>query len=174
MAYGSFGPATFNDIGGAVSDIFSADLNAQGLKIKAQGDFAEAQNYDLAAGLARQNEQFTEASTAIKQTQAERQIYQTIGEQQAQVAGSGFQASGSALDLLRSSASQGALTHAVLGQQGLITEAAYTEQAQSYTNMAAAARQAGNAEESLAAKTVQYGDINSMIKGGSAIATLFT
>jgi hypothetical protein len=47
----------------------------------------------------------------------------TLGGQEADVAGAGFSEGGSALDLLRSSASQGALTHAVLGQQGLITEA---------------------------------------------------
>jgi hypothetical protein len=44
---------------------------------------------------------------------------------QASTAGSGFQASGSSLDILRDSASQGAIAHAVLGQQGLITEAGY-------------------------------------------------
>jgi hypothetical protein len=41
----------------------------------------------------------------------------------AQVAGDGFAASGSALDILRSSAAQGAIAKAVTGYQGLITEA---------------------------------------------------
>ncbi len=169
----ALGNATFSDAAGAVSDLFSADLNAQGLRIKAQGDFAEATNYDLAAGLARENERFTEVSTGIKQVQAERQIYQTIGQQESEVGGGGFAASGSALDVLRSSAQQGALTHAVIGQQGLITEAGYDEQAQSYTNMAAAARQAGTAEDDLASQTSLFGNINAGMKGAAAIATLF-
>src|SRR5690348_3795013 len=103
----------FSSIGSAVSDLYAAE-----------GDKAEASNYRLAAGLARENEQYTEQSTAIKNMQAERQIYQTVGEQGAAVAASGFTTGGSAGDLLRSSVSQGALTHAVLSEQGLIQEKA--------------------------------------------------
>ncbi len=47
------------------------------------------------------------------------------------MAGAGLGESGSALDILRDSASQGALTKATLGQQGLINEAGYQEQQQS-------------------------------------------
>lgn len=161
----AFGASTFSDIGGAVSDLFGASSH----RSKAEGDRLEAQNYDLASGLATQNEKFTETSTAIKQAQLDRSIYQTIGGQQADVAGAGFAASGSSLDLLRDSAQQGALTKAVAGQQGLITEAGYTEQAQSYTTMAKAARVAADAEDNAA-----FGaDITAGIKGAAAIATLF-
>ena len=76
---------------------------------------------------------------------------------------------GSALDIMRDSASQGVLTHAVLGQQGLITEAGYTEQAQSYKTMQDAATQAGNAENNAST----FADITGAIKGVAAIATLF-
>jgi hypothetical protein len=88
-------------------------------------------------------------STAIKESQADRNLYQALGTTRADFAvglfarpmncriwrcsGAGFAESGSALDLLRESASQGAMTKAVLGEQGLITEAGYQEQAQSYT-----------------------------------------
>jgi hypothetical protein len=162
----AFGSSTVTDFGGAVSDLFAAS----GHRAKAQGDLAEAQNYDLASSLATQNEKFTETSTAIKQQQLDRSIYQTIGGQQADVAGAGFAASGSALDLLRDSAQQGALTHAVAGQQGLIQEAGYTEQAQSYQNMSAAAHMAADAEN----KAATGADITAGIKGAAAIATLFT
>lgn len=140
--------AAFGDFGGAVSDLFAA-----------QGDKAEAGNYRLAADLANKNEQYTELSTGIKNMQADRQIYQTIGQQQADVAGAGFSAGGSAGDLLRESTSQGALTHAVVSEQGLIQEDAYKEQAQSYQNMADAADKAATGS-----------DIGAAIKGVAAVA----
>jgi hypothetical protein len=136
-------------IGGAVADLYSAE-----------GKRAEAKNYDLAAGLADKNVQYTTLSTAIKNMQAERQIYQTIGEQTAGVAAAGFTAGGSAGDLLRSSVSQGSLTHAVISQQGLIQEESYKEQAESYRNMADAANKAA---EGL--------DIGTGLKAVSAIAS---
>jgi hypothetical protein len=51
------------------------------------------------------------------------------------------------MDILRESASQGALQRAVLSEQGLITERGYAEQAQSFSNMAAAEGQAAAAEK---------------------------
>lgn len=168
------GQSTFSNFGGAVSDLFAGfaakdqgrlkaqgmmigaagtRLNAEGLRIKARGDLAEAANYDLAAGLARQNIAYTEQSTAIKQAQQEREQYMAIGGTRADVAGAGFAESGSALDILRSSAAQGALTHAVIGQQGMITEAGYEEQAKSYETMAAAGRMAATGEFDIANRT---------------------
>ena len=99
-----------------------------------------------------------------------RETMNTLGGQQADVAGAGFAASGSALDLLRDSASQGALTHAVLGQQGLITEAGYNEQAASYKIMQGAANDAGNAENNAATAAEITGGIK-MIAG---LASVFT
>jgi len=168
----AFGQQTFTDFGGAASDIFSSQLGAESLDIKAQGDLAEARSYDMAAQLALLNKQYTVTETGVKQMQADREIYQTISSQRAGVAGGGLAESGSALDLLRSSASQGALSHEIIGQQGLITEAGYQEQHDSYTNMAAAARQAAQEEEDLAKKTSLFGDITGGIKAVAGIATL--
>jgi len=161
----AFGQATFSDISGAASDLFASF----GDEAKAQGDFAEARSYTLAAQLAAQNEKFTETSTAIKESQQQREMMNTLGGQQADVASAGFASSGSALDIMRDSAAQGALTHAVLGQQGLITEAGYTEQQKSYENMAAAATEAGNA----ANQAATFSEITGAIKGVAAVATLF-
>jgi hypothetical protein len=160
----AFGSGTISAFGGAASDLFAGF----GDKAKAQGDFAEARSYDLAGGLAAQNEKFTETSTAIKEAQQQRSMTQTLGGQEADVAGAGFAESGSALDLLRDSASQGALTHAVLGQQGLITEAGYNEQAASYKNMSQAATAAGNAEN----QASTFADVTGIIKGVAAVASL--
>ena len=165
--------STFADISGAVSDLFSSSETAQGLRIKAEGDRAEGQEYGLASELAQQNEEFTQQSTAIKEMQAQREANMTLGTQRADVAASGFAESGSALDIMRDSASQAALQRQVLGQQGLITEAGYKEQAQSYTLMQNAANAAAQGEEDLASKTSEFGGISAAIKGVSAVASLF-
>ena len=169
----AFGPSTFSDFAGAASDLFSSQTNAEADRIKAQGDFAEARSYEMAANLALLNEQYTKTETAVKQFQNEREIYQTVSQQQAGVAGGGLAESGSALDLLRSSASQGALSQAIIGQQGLITEAGYQEQHDSYVNMANAAMQAGQEEQDIASKTETAGWITGGIKIAAGIATLF-
>jgi hypothetical protein len=92
----------------------------------------------------------------------------SLGETRADVAGAGFPESGSALDILRESASQGALSKAVLGEQGLIQEEGYREQAASYRTMADAAGMAAKAEDS--ASEGAYWSAG--IKGLAAVATL--
>src|SRR5260370_3825100 len=79
----AFGQQTFSDFSGAASDIFSSQLTSESLKIKAQGDLAEARSYDMAAKLALLNEQYTKTETAVKEAQNEREIYQTISQQRA-------------------------------------------------------------------------------------------
>jgi hypothetical protein len=154
----------FQQFGGAVADLFAAD----GLRAKARGGRMEAGAYDRAAELALQNEQFTKTSTEIKEAQTQRGIYMTLGQQSADVASSGFEASGSSLDLLRDSAAQGALHKAVIGQQGLIDEAGFRQQADSYRMMAGAARMAADANDDAA-----YGaDIGAVIKGFAGMAGL--
>lgn len=135
--------STFSDSGTAVSDIFAGF----GDELKAKGEAFEQQSYEEAAALAGQEAQFTEQSTAIKEAQANRQLLGSLGRTRADIAGAGFAASGSALDILRNSAQEGATTKAVVGEQGLITEAGYEEQQQSYLNMANAAGEAIKADK---------------------------
>lgn len=165
--------ATFSDIGGAVSDLFSSEESAAGLRIKAKGDLAEAQTYDLAAGLARQNEEFEKQSTAIRATQEERQATMALGQERAAIGASGFTQSGSALDILRSSAQQGALAHQLITQQGLINEAGYEEQAKSFDILSAAGKQAASDEQHLASETETFGEISAGVKAISAVASIF-
>jgi hypothetical protein len=84
--------------------------------------------------------------------QLDRQITLTIGGQRADVAGAGLKESGTALDLLRDSAAQGALAKDVLARQGVIQEAGYEEQAQSYDVMSGAAKYAAAGEEDMRQK----------------------
>src|ERR1700730_1807858 len=101
--------------GAAVGDIFAGF----GALAKAQGDIFEQQNYLLASKYALQEAAFTKTSTAIQEMQQTREITKALGQTQADEAGAGFATSGSAMDILRESASQGALTKAVAGEQGL-------------------------------------------------------
>ena len=131
--------------------LFRSDLFAGfGDEAKASMDLAEQQEYELAGKLATQNEQFTQMSTAIQEAQQQREITQAMGKTTAQVAGAGFAESGSALDILRSNAQQGAQAQAVLSEQGLINEASYKEQAQSFNLMAQAAGEAASMEKTAA------------------------
>jgi hypothetical protein len=156
----------FGDFSGSAGDIFGgieknmglqiqADgtrITAEGTRLKAQGDIVEGQNYDMASTLASQNEQFTAQSTAIKNMQADRQGQLQIGATRADIAGSGFAASGSGLDILRSGAQQAALTKQVIGQQGLITEAGFDEQSKAYSNLAGYARYSAGVENDIAGR----------------------
>lgn len=154
----------FSNAGGAVSDLFAA----KGYGFKAQGARIEQGMYTEAAGFADENVEFTKASTDIKLQQQERENLKLIGGQQADVAGAGFAASGSALDLLRDSASQGSLAKQVLGSQGQITEAGYEEQAKALRSQADAAGVAAQAAD----EAQKGANISSAIKGVAAIFSL--
>ena len=158
--------STFSGIGAGVSDIFQGFAD----ETKAQGDILEGEAYGKAAQLALQNEQFTKQSTAIQDAQANRELLMSTGRTQAEVAGAGFAASGSALDILRSSAAQGSLQKAVISEQGLITEAGYKEQAESYQLLQQAANSAASAEKTAATGSFIAGGID--ILGAVGMAAL--
>jgi hypothetical protein len=188
----------FSNAGGAVSDLFSGigaienanlkaaglNLDAQGLQIKAAGDLAEAQTYDLASALATKEASYTADSTAIQALQADRALFSSEGATAQEVGSAGFGAGGSSLDILRDSASQGALAKGVLSEQGYITEQGYQEQAQSYNILSAAGKAAAAGEQQIAAETNQLADqtktageiqaggdfIGAALKGAAAIA----
>lgn len=160
----ALGASTFSNIGGGISDLFAADAD----RAKAQGDRIEAQNYDLASKYALQEADYTKESTAIQGMQAERQTYSSMSQTKADIAGGGFAASGSGLDILAQSASQGAIQQAVIQRQGLITEQGYEEQSQSYLNMESAANLAASAED----KAAQGAEIGAGFKFAAAIASL--
>lgn len=124
--------AGFADLGGAVKDLFGGI-----------GEFESAKGYEAAANFATQNAEISAQSTQIQETQAQRKIYQTLGGQKADVAGAGLAASGSSLDVMRSSAEQGSLTKQLIANQGAINVAGYEEEASNYNAMASAAKSSG-------------------------------
>lgn len=135
----TFGASQFSAIGGAVSDIFGGIAQQEADDTKAQGAAIEAENYGLASKLAGENAQFSQESTAIKTVQQNRAVLMAQGSTQADVGGAGFANSGSALDIMRMNASQGALAAGVIQTQGAITTAGYQEQGDAYANMQKAA-----------------------------------
>ncbi len=143
---------TTSGIGGAVSDLFAG-----------QGDLAEATNYDLASQYATTEAQFTKSATNISREQANRQLTQAIGSEKAGYAGGGLTLGGSAGDVLRSSAQQGALTKATINYQASETALGFTEQAQSYSNLADAARSAASGA-----------NIGAVLQGLGAVANIAT
>lgn len=161
--------SAFSNAGSAVSDLFAA----KGFAFKAQGARIEQGMYTEAAGFADENVEFTKASTDIKLQQQERENLKLIGGQTADVAGAGFAASGSALDLLRDSASQGSLAKQVLGSQGQITEAGYEEQAKALRSQAEAAgvaAQAADEAQKGAGISAAIHGVAALVSAGTAIA----
>jgi len=138
------------DVGGAVTDLFGA-----------RAARASVGSYSEAATIAEQSAAFARQATAIKGMQLNRQVYQALGKEQAQVGGAGFAASGTALDLLRSSSEQGALTKAINEEQGTITSNSYEEQAIQFRGMADAAKNSASGQE-----------LGSIIMGVGAVAAL--
>ena len=160
----AFGADTINAGGNAVSDIFGAFGSFE----SAKGSKIAAQDYTEAAGIAANNAELEGFATKIKQTQEEREAFKTIGSQVADVAGAGFEESGSALDLLRSSASQGALAKQLIGEQGAIQQNTFEEQSIAYQSMAASASAKAKADT-----LGGYGKIaGALFSGATAIATL--
>lgn len=118
----------FGDIGGAVSDIFGA-----------VGGLDEASAYKKAAQIDSENAVISQQSTALNEQLASRKIYQSIGTERADTGAAGFQMGGSALDLMRSSVEQGAMTKQIIGAQGEQQALSYQEQAAAHEGQASAA-----------------------------------
>lgn len=123
------------------------------------GGFVAAKGYKKAASFAKANARLAHIATEIENRQQERQIYQVIGAQQAATGAAGFSLSGSAIDLMKSSAQQGSLDQALISNQGLIEENTYLAQAAQYE---------------AAGKASKLGGIGGLIKGAIGIAGLFS
>lgn len=116
------------------------------------GDFASASGYagesaayGQAAKYAQQNAIISQEAGDIKEAQASRAIYKTIGAQKAEFAGAGLTGGGSAQEVLRASVSQGALEKAIINEQTQINVTGYKEQAAEFQGMQAAADAASTA-----------------------------
>lgn len=161
MAGGASVQSGFNSAGMAVNSLFGAKAS----KEMAAGYRMSAETYGAAAGLARDNAKIVGKSTDLKLMQTDRQLYDVLGGQASDIAGAGFAASGSALDLLADSTTQGELTMSLIELQGEIDENAYKMQAQAYEGQAALA----NSQAAAAEKTAQGNQIAGYIHAATSV-----
>lgn len=118
--------AGFGYIGGAVEDLLGIGPSR-----------AAAGGYRGAASLSRNDAALSVAATKVKETQLQREAYKVIGGQQSDVAGAGFAATGTALDLLRSSTQEAAAAIQLNDVQGMIEKNQFLAQATEYDTKAA-------------------------------------
>lgn len=111
------------DYFGAAGDLLQGAGSLFGGQAAAAGSKQAASYYFKAADL-------TNLQTGLKETALNRQVYQTLGGARADVAANGLEQSGSAEDVMRSSAQQGSLAKSVAQLQGDITAQSYTAQGQ--------------------------------------------
>lgn len=181
------------DFAGAAQSLFagiSEQSKAKMYRIEAQSDLLkgegykiEGENYAKAQALALENVEYTKQSTAIQRAQADRTTFLSLGTARAAAGAEGITLEGSATDILAESARQGALQQQVLAQQGLITEAGYQEQAETYGNMVKASEVAvkgtelasqEHLEAANASETAATGNfITGGIKAVAGVAALF-
>lgn len=146
----NFNEDFFSGVGGAVSSLFGA-----------KGDKAQASSYTKAAAYSRQNAKTAAVATNLKGLQTDREIFKVLGGQRADVAGAGLAASGSALDILRSSMQEGEMQKQMIRTQGQIEQTAYKAEADAYTGQAEAAKMAGKAKKTSA--------LGSIVSAGMAL-----
>lgn len=123
----------FGDIGQGISSFFGA-----------VGSEKEAGAYRKAAGFASANAGLAKRATDINTNIASRNIYQALGAERADTASAGFQMSGSALDLIRSSTEQGSLSKALIETQGAQQVLGYQSEAEADRAKASAADDAAD------------------------------
>ncbi|MFZ0373021.1 MAG: hypothetical protein WAL39_06870 [Xanthobacteraceae bacterium] len=155
---GGYGPENVQAVGAGVSDIFAGFGDVDKMK----ADELEQGQYDQAAAYAGQEAEISQMSTQIQEAQKVRQTTMAMGKTASEVAGAGFAASGSGLDIMRSNAQQGALAQAVTSEQGMVQTQSYQEQQQNFETMATIA---GNA-----AKSANMASIGSFAAAGISFA----
>lgn len=158
--------AGIQGIGDAATSLFGAAASGA----SAQGDVAEEQAYEKASSIALENAGIVKQSTAIQETQATRQIFQGMGSTSAALGAANLEG-GSAGDLMRSGAQQGALTKQLIQQQGDITQLGYEQEASSYTGMANAAAAAASAAKSSEGGGI-FGGLLKIVGAGISFAGL--
>lgn len=184
----------FLDIGKGIADAAGDEISAQAratlYKSQAAADLFNATGADLSAAaygkasdIATANQAITLRSGQIQEQMQGIQTFKVMGAEQAGTAGAGFDVtSGSAGDLLRSSAQQAALSKQLIGNQTQITAQGYEQEAVAYkgqqgavTQEALALRASAAGNKSAATDTLNAGHAAAAgsILGGIAHAFSF-
>jgi len=120
--------STVSSILGLKSDAATSTANAAASTTQAAGYAAEGAAYGNAAGIAEQNAIVATLAGNVKGLQEQRTQRQTEGQQRAAAAANGFGASGSNLDIIRDSISQGYLTQQLTAMQTTLTKGGYQQE----------------------------------------------
>lgn len=126
------------------------------------GQLKAAKGYKKAAAFSDLSAQISAQATALEVFQAQRDVYRAVGGASADYGKAGLALSGSALDVLRDSASQGALTTQLVQANGQLKTTGFQAEAEAYRSMAAAAKAAGKG-----------GILGGLLKGAAAAASMF-
>ena len=145
----------------------NAAANAKALNLSAQGQTAEAGQYDIAQQISLQNAAIEQVSGQIQQYQTSRNVLKIAGQQQAGYAGAGFANSGTALDVARSTLQQGVLENQVTGLNASLAAGGYFSQAASSAAEATTARTAASVSTANAAAASNLAQLSA----NSAVAT---
>lgn len=155
---------------GQAGQLASEKGQAAAFTIEGQGGEAEAQQYDIAAGIGANNAQIELVSGQLQQFQNTRKLVQTLGQQTAGYAGAGFASSGSALNVARSSLQQGLLQNQVLGLNANLAAGGYLEQAAASTAEATTARTAAATAN---ANATTASNLSNITKANMAVTSNF-
>lgn len=176
------GGLDYGSLFGAAGDLLSGFSSYLGSQSQTAGYAAEAAGYDqemqgfiTAEQLEDQNITEAAVSGKIQDIQTQRKIYMSESGTRSDVATAGLAESGNALDILRSSAEQGALTIGMQDTQTAINENNYREQALAYHMEATQAGSEANAARSAASAAQTggiLGGIGGILKAGAALAPL--
>jgi len=164
------------DLVGAAGSFLGGQANSAALQASAEGYRKEAQGFRDAANLEGFNIAYAGASGQLQDFAAARQIYKSESGTRADVAGAGFSGQGSAGDILRESAQQGAMQRSIIGTQTAINENTYKIQQTAYNaeaDQADAAASAAEAQASAASTGGIMDAIGGVLKAGAAIAPFF-
>lgn len=145
---------------------------AAGDLITQQGYYRASQQYTSAGNIASENEDIARASGQIQMAQQKRELYKSMSSTEAAAGGAGLRGGGSIADILKSSASQGALQQALTGAQTEININNYKQQAEAYYAESSQSTAQGNAAGSRAGYDTM-GGIGSMIGALAPLALAF-
>lgn len=135
LSFGGNSPFSSVTAGSAASGV--------GSLFGAIGDFQEGGAYSTAAKIATHNEYLSTLQGKIEQSQAQRQVNLVSGQEASSYTGNGLALQGSAATVMRNTAQQGALQHAIIGMKAGAQSEGYLEQANQFKKMAQAADIAG-------------------------------
>jgi len=144
-------PQTASDLISNISEATQQFGQAKAATDQATGDTAEVGAYNTAGSIAGANARLAQVSGGIQQYQEGVQVQKTLGTQKATQASNGFGASGSALDILRSSTQQGLLQQQTTGVNADLQAGGFEQQGAASAAEATAAQTAATSSTDTAA-----------------------